>query len=162
MNIQNTSERHELFSKWVGDIANEKTKLYIQERIIKQMDWYSTKCKAYKARYQRWTTASIIISAAIPVTSVLADGELITKLLIALLGAAVTGISAYLSLHNYKDIWSVYSSNREWLLSTLYLYFNQVGMFGKEMDQEDRDAMLVDMCERCFQQEVKDWKSINE
>ena len=84
------------------------------------------------------------------------------KIVIAALGAAVTSISAYLNLQNYKDLWAKYRFNREWLLSTLYLYFNQVGAFGKDLSQEERDLMLIQMCEKCFQQEVSDWKSFNE
>ncbi len=41
MNNQNSSERDEVFLKWMNDIPNEKTRWYIQERVIKQMDWYS-------------------------------------------------------------------------------------------------------------------------
>lgn len=150
MSNQNVSERNEIFSEWIEDIANEKTRRYVQERVIKQMHWYRTKCKIYKAKYQHWTMISIILSGAIPVVSVLADGGIIAKILIASLGAAITCTSAYLNLKNYKEIWGIYRFNREWLLSTLYLYFNHVGVFGKEMDQENRDAMLIEMCEKCF------------
>ena len=162
MNNQNSSERDEVFLKWMNDIPNEKTRWYIQERVIKQMDWYRIKSAAYKMQYLRWTTGSIIISGVIPKASVLADGGIFVKIFIAALGAAVTSISAYLNLQNYKDLWAKYRFNREWLLSTLYLYFNQVGAFGKDLSQEERDLMLIQMCEKCFQQEVSDWKSFNE
>lgn len=162
MGSQNASERNEVFSKWIQDISNEKTRWYIQERIINQMDWYRTKSAVYKVKYLRWTTGSIILSGIIPIASVLADGGLAVKILIIALGAAVTGISAYLNLQNYRDMWGKYRFNREWLLSTLYLYFNQVGVFGKEVSQEKRDTMLIEICEKCFQQEVNDWKSFTE
>ncbi len=162
LNNQNSSERDEVFLKWMNDIPNEKTRWYIQERVIKQMDWYRIKSVAYKMQYLRWTTGSIIISGVIPIASVLADGGIFVKIFIAALGAAVTSISAYLNLQNYKDLWAKYRFNREWLLSTLYLYFNQVGAFGKDLSQEERDLMLIQMCEKCFQQEVSDWKSFNE
>lgn len=71
-------------------------------------------------QYLRWTTGSIIISGVIPIASVLADGGIFVKIFIAALGAAVTSISAYLNLQNYKDLWAKYRFNREWLLSTLY------------------------------------------
>lgn len=159
---QNSGDRNESLSKWVEDIENQKTKGYVQERIIKQMDWYRTKSMVYKIKYQRWTTCSIILSGIIPVVSILADGRIGIKLLIAALGSMVTGISAYLNLHNYKDLWGKYRFNREWLLSILYLYINQTGVFKKELSQESRDEMLIQMCEKCFQQEINDWKSLNE
>ena len=156
---QNAIERNKIFYEWVEDIPNEKTKGYVKERIIKQMDWYREKSAAYKMKYQSWTMVSIILSGTIPIASVLADGGLIVKILIAALGAAVTSINAYLNLQNYKELWNVYRFNREWLLSTLYLYFNKVGVFGGEMSQENRDIMLIEMCENCFRQEISDWRS---
>lgn len=154
------SERHELFQKWLESVENEKTRQYIQERVIKQMEWYRIKSKSYKIKYQRWMAASIILSGSIPIVSVFADGGVISKVIIAALGAMVTGISAYLSLHNYKELWNIYRVNREMLLSTLYLYFNNVGIFKKDLDQDCRDAMLIDICEKSFQQEYNSWKSV--
>jgi len=154
---QDVIERNNIFYQWIEDIPNEKTRGYVKERIIKQMDWYREKSAVYKAKYQHWTTVSIILSGAIPVASIFADGGLAVKVLITALGTAVTSISAYLNLQNYKDLWGVYRFNREWLLSTLYLYFNKVGAFGGEMSQENRDIMLIEMCENCFRQEVSDW-----
>ena len=154
------SERCEPFQEWLEDIENERTKRYIQERIIRQMDWYRTKCNAYKVKYQRWMTVSIILSSVIPVASIFANGGIAAKVLIAALGAAVTGINAYLSFRNYKNLWNTYRTNRELLLSTLYSYFNNAGIFGLETDQDKRDAMLIDVCEKSFQQEVTDWREI--
>ena len=79
LNNQNSNERDEVFLKWMNDIPNEKTRWYIQERVIKQMDWYRTKSAAYKIQYLRWTTGSIIISGVIPIASVLADGGLLGR-----------------------------------------------------------------------------------
>lgn len=155
-----SSERHEPFQEWLKDVTNEKTKRYIQERVIKQMDWYRSKSNICKVKYQRWTILSIILSGAIPIASVFANGELFMKVLIAALGAMITGISAYLSLQNYNKLWNIYRSNRELLLSTLYMYFNNTGIFGQETDQDKRDTILIETCEKYFQQEVLDWKSI--
>lgn len=157
-----SSERHEIFKIWIEGVTNKNTKQYIQERVIKQMDWYHTKSSIYKIKYQRWMTVSIIFSGIIPVASVFADGGIIVKVLISALGASVTGINAYLNLKNYKDLWNIYRSNRELLLRTLYLYFNGVGVFEKQKDQDSRDAMLIDMCENYFMQESNSWKKLIE
>lgn len=154
------SERHDMFQNWLKEVSNEKTRQYIEERVIKQMEWYRKKSSVCKAKYQHWMTVSIILSGSIPVVSVFADGGVIFKVIIAALGAAVTGIGAYLSLQNYKELWNIYRVNREMLLSTLYLYFNHVGVFNKDIDQNDRDAILIDLCERQFQQDFSSWKNI--
>lgn len=154
------NDRCEPFQEWLEGVENERTKRYIQERVIKQMDWYRTKCYTCKRKYQCWMTVSIILSGVIPVASIFANGALVAKVLIAALGAAVTGINAYLSLQNYKNLWNTYRRNRELLLSTLYLYFNNAGIFAKETDQNKRDEMLIDVCEKSFQQEITDWREI--
>lgn len=158
---QNESERHEMFQSWLKEVGNEKTRQYIEERVIKQMEWYRKKSSVCKTKYQHWMTASIILSGSIPVASIFADGGVVFKVIIAMLGAAVTGIGAYLNLQNYKELWSIYRVNREMLLSILYLYFNRVGIFNKDMDQDDCDAMLIDLCEKQFQQDFSSWKNIN-
>ena len=157
---ENISERDALFEEWIEDMENEKTKRYLKERVMRQLDWYHNKSNAYKTKYQRWMTASIVLSGSIPVASVLADGGIGIKVFIAILGAGVTSINAFLSLQNYKDLWNIYRTNRELIISTLYLYFNNVGIFGKEMDQDGRDAMLINMCEKYIGQEVSIWKGI--
>ncbi len=40
---QSGSERHDVFQKWLEDVENEKTRQYIQERVITQMEWYRKK-----------------------------------------------------------------------------------------------------------------------
>lgn len=154
------TDRCEPFKEWLEGVENERTKRYIQERVIKQMDWYRTKSYTCKRNYQCWMTVSIILSGVIPVASIFANGDIVVKALIAALGAAVTGINAYLSFQNYKNLWNTYRRNRELLLSTIYLYFNNAGIFGKETDQDKRDEMLIDVCEKSFQQEITDWREI--
>lgn len=158
MHKEMSNERQKPFEDWIEGVQNERTRRYIQERVIKQMDWYCTKCNVCKARYQRWMTASIMISGVIPVVSVFANSSIIFKVLIAALGASVTGISTYLTFQDYKNLWNTYRISREYLLSTLYLYFNHAGAFEGEADQDKRDRMLIDVCEKHFQQEVSDWR----
>lgn len=160
MRKETADERQKLFEDWIKDVENERTKRYIQERVIRQMDWYRIKCNVCKVRYQRWMIASIVISGIIPVASVFANSSVTFKVLIAALGAAVTGINAYLSFQNYKNLSNTYRISREYLLSTLYLYFNKAGAFEREENQDKRDMMLIDACEKHFQQEVTDWREI--
>lgn len=153
-------ERKKPFEDWLEGVENENTRRYIQERIIRQMDWYRAKCNACKAGYQRWMAISVLISAVIPVASVFASSSILYKALIAALGASVTGINAYLSFQNYKNLWNTYRISREYLLSTLYLYFTNAGAFEREADQDKRDLLLIDVCEKHFQQEATDWREI--
>lgn len=104
-------------------------------------------------------TFSICIGAMIPVLSIFADGAII-KILIAALGSAVTASNAYISLHNFKDLWMIYRSTREALLRTLYSYFNNAGIFSQNITQEEKDILLIDSCEEKMSYETDIWGSV--
>ncbi len=149
--------RDDAFSELINQVKNENTKDYIINRVVQQMKWYSSKSRSYKKKYYCWMTASIILGAFIPVVSVFADGSIWVKALLAALGAAVTACNAYLSLHNFKDLWVTYRKNRETLLRALYLYFNNVGFFSQSGTQEEKDALLITTCENLFSAETDAW-----
>jgi len=147
-------------STWIEKVQDPDTKQYILQRVMEQMNFYKTKSRAFKKKYNNWMTASIIISFLIPVVSVFADGSLVMKVVIAFLGGSITAITAYLRLHNYLELWSIYRNNREYLLSVLYSYFTATGIFRNIADQAGRDALLIETCENCFSAENKQWREL--
>lgn len=149
-------------SELIKQVQNEKTKDYITNRIVEQMKWYSSASRSCKQKYYRWMTATIVIGAFVPIVSVFADGSIGVKALLASLGAATTACNAYLSLHNFKDLWVDYRRARETLLRTLYLYFNNVGVFSQNGTQEEKDALLITICENVFSSENGGWQTIME
>lgn len=68
--------RDAALSNLIEQVQNEKTKDYITNRIVPQMEWYSNKSRSYKKKYYRWMTAVIMIGAFVPVVSVFADGSI--------------------------------------------------------------------------------------
>jgi hypothetical protein len=82
------------------------------------------------------------------------------KVIIALLGGGTAAITAYLRLHNYLELWGIYRNNREYLFSVLYSYFTTTGIFRKLSDQAERDALLIETCEGCFNSENKQWREL--
>jgi len=143
----------------IAQVQNGNTRDYITNRILPQMKWYSNKSRESKRQYYFWMTFSIFLGAMIPVVSVFADGAIWVKVLLAILGAAVTAINAYLSLHNFKDLWLTYRNIREALLRTLYCYFNHAGIFSQNDTQEEKDILLVSVCEEEISHETSDWLS---
>ena len=132
------------------------------------MDYYSKASRKNKKKFYQYMTASIILGAAIPVITVLADENLWTgfpllgvRFVITLLGASVTGINAYLALNNYKDLWLTYRDTRENLLRTLYFYFNNVEDFEKGT-QAEKDALLIRVCEKELAKENGGWRMLAE
>lgn len=149
--------REELLAGLIEQVQNNRTKDYIKNRILPQMKWYSDKSKENQKRYYFWMSFSIFIGALIPVFSIFADGAICVKVLIAALSSAVTASNAYLSLHNFKDLWMIYRNTRETLLRTLYCYFNNAGIFSQNISQDEKDILLIDSCEEKISYETNIW-----
>lgn len=164
MNNQNTngdggSPRDAALTALIGQVQSGKTRDYISNRILPQMKWYSSKSGENRKKYHFWMTCAIVLGAMIPVASVFADGPVWVRALIAVLGAAVTACNAYLSLHNFRDLWLTYRNTREALLRTLYCYFNDAGIFSQNVSQEEKDILLINVCEEEMSRENSGWIS---
>lgn len=165
MNNQDNIEYHghtrdELLTGLITQVQNGNTKDYITNRILPQMKWYNNKSKENKKKYHFWMTCSIILGAMIPVVSVFADGAIWVKVFLAVLGAAVTAINAYISLHSFRDLWLTYRNTREALFRILYCYFSNAGIFSQNGTQEEKDILLVNVCEEEIGGETGSWLSI--
>lgn len=156
---ENKESRDSSLTDMVEQVQSEKIRNYINGRVIPQMKWYSSKSRECKRKYYRCMTISILLGILIPVISVFADGAIEVKALLAFLGAAVTADNAYLSLHNFKDLWLDYRITRERLLRTLYCYFNDAGIFLQGNTQAEKDVLLVNVCEEELIRENNGWQS---
>lgn len=151
--------RDEALDPLIDQVENEHTKDYIRNRVVPQMKWYSKKSAECKRNYQRAMVGTIVLGALIPVVSVIADGEIWTKVVLAALGAGVTAINAYIALHKFEQLWLSYRSTREGLLRILYYYFNNAGVFRSPQTQEERDLLLINTCEDMLSSENNIWKA---
>lgn len=137
-------------------VESQFTKDYIVNRLIPQMVWYNKKSAQHREEFMRGMIASGVLSALIPVATVLAEGDLLQpmRVLIAVLGAGVSIISTYLSVCQSKDLWITYRKCRESLLQTLYKYFNNVDEFSHPNTQAEKDALLIHICEETLSYEI--------
>ena len=148
-----TKRNNDEFDFWINSMADENMKNYIKYRIIKQIDWFEVKGRYCKNKYQRFMFASIIISSVIPVLSIFADGSVLMKTVIAILGSVVSVIGSYITLQNYKELWGEYVGKKSILQNMLYMNFNCRGDFDIE-DEKERNGKLIDTCESYFIQNV--------
>ncbi|MBD5096127.1 MAG: DUF4231 domain-containing protein [Lachnospiraceae bacterium] len=148
-----TERNNDEFDFWLNDMTDENMKNYIKYRIIKQIDWFEVKGRYCKNKYQGFMFASIIISSIIPVLSIFADGSVLMRTVIAILGSVVSVIGSYITLQNYKELWVEYVSKKSILQNAFYMYFNCRGDFDVENDKE-RNGKLIDICENYFLQKV--------
>lgn len=151
--------RNAVLGDLIAQVQSEKIKSYISNRLMPQMEWYSSKGRECKKKYYRWTVGTIVLGALIPVVSVLADGNIIVKVILVALGSIATACDAYIAMHNFKELWITYRSLREKLLRTLYFYFNNAGVFAQESTQEAKDVLLVNICENEMSAESSEWMS---
>lgn len=154
------SAAREDLSEWIEAVEDPRTKHYLNDRVIKQMDFYSKRSESNKKKYSFWMTLSIINSLLIPVLSIFADVNLFMKAVIAFLGGTTAAIMAYLRLHNYLELWSIYRSHKEYVYSILYSYFTEAGIFRNLADQSERDTLLIETCEDCFRLENRQWMAV--
>ena len=138
-------------------VESDKTKDYIEKRLLDQIKYYGKSSKKSKSYYQILMLASILISASIPVCAAFVDDTSPFKIPIAILGATVTAINAILSMQNYRDLWVTHRGVRQDLEHTLYFYFNNVDEFSKKGTQEEKDARLIEICESILDEEKKKW-----
>ena len=150
------SSRDAAIRKRVMQIEDEETRNYLLDRVLPQMKWYSTKSAQYQTMYYHLMAATILMGALIPVFSLGANSAAV-KVIIALLGASVTAINAYIALHNYRDLWVTYRNTREDLIHHLYCYFNRAGVF---TSSENLDVLLVNVCEDTLSKENGGWTTI--
>lgn len=155
----NNNERNAALDVSIVQVQNERTKSYIANRLMPQMEWYSRKGRECKKQYHFWTTVTILLGALIPVVSVFADGNIWIKAILVALGSIVTACNAYETMHNYKELWITYRNIREQLLRTLHFYFNNAGVFAQESTQEAKDLLLVNICENEMSNESDEWRS---
>lgn len=150
------NRRNDDLDSWIQRISNENLRYYIEHRVLPQMEFYSNKSQKYKSIYFSCMNASIFISFLIPVVSVFSNGSTLMKAVISALGAALAGITAYLSIHNYKDLWESYRAVREQTYTVLLFYFTSSGVFcGKKPEEQER--LVIELCEEIFKSENQVW-----
>lgn len=159
MGMGQPNQRNDELNSWIEKISDENLKHYVRHRVLPQMQFYSDKSQKCKSLYFKWINASIFISFLIPVASVFSDGSIFMKAIIAALGAAIAGITSYLSVHNYKSLWESYRSIREQTYTVLLFYFTSSGAFSGKQPKE-QDHLLIELCEQIFKAENHTWKEI--
>lgn len=160
MKKEHNYSRNEAIQPLIEQVKAQNTKNYIKTRIIPQMEYYSRASRNCKRKYKAWKTALIVFSALVPIASIFADGSVAMKVIIAVVGSVVTAINTYLALENFRDLWYSYRTSREILLSILYRYLHNSGEFAYVESQENKDSLLIKICENEMTRESANWAEI--
>lgn len=149
------------FMYYLDSMENGNLKAYIEKRVIGQIKWYDKKSSKNQFWYKICMIISIIMSACIPVLTLMLDlpHGIIIKIIISTLSSSITGISAIIALYNYRELWVQYRTNCEILKSTLFRFFTRSGEF-KELEDTKVYDVLITSCENYIVKEFETWGSI--
>lgn len=129
---------------------------YIEKRVEEQAEWHSKKATKYKKLYYSFMITSIVVSAMIPVVSLLVDYCSYLNIVVALMGAIVSIISGIVSLTQYYSNWMKYRITSEQLKRNLYLYETKM----KPFNEENRFEILVEITENIIMENNDTWYRI--
>lgn len=149
------TSRNEAMMELAKSVEDEKTREYITKRLLPIMQWYADEASKHMRLYRRWSVASLIASASIPVVSLFPSDAVGSKVVIAVLGALVTFISAYLLLYDAKNVWVTCRDTRETLNSIFYQYYTGKGVFANCCNQEERNGKLIEASEDIINRDVQ-------
>ena len=135
--------------------SDEIMRNYLLKRLIPQMQWLSKTAKKNQKKYYALMTCSIAISAMIPVASIFSTEDKMISMIVALMGAIVTFINAYIMLFDAKNVWVNCRDVRENLNSFFYQYYCCTGTFEDCSDQAERNKRMVELCEDALNNEVQ-------
>lgn len=149
------------FKYYLENMKDLEMKTYIEERVIRQINWYEKKSNKNQFWYKVLMVISIIMSACIPVLTLMLDlsSGIKIRIIISILSSGVTGISAIIALYNYRELWVQYRTNCEILKSVLYRFFTKSGEF-KDLDDTKIYNILISSCENYIIKEFETWGSI--
>ena len=85
---------------------------------------YSKKARDNKLRYRFYQIIIMLISATIPLVNLTNNLDLQTRIISALLGAAILIITGITQLEKYQENWIVYRTTAELLKKEKYFYKN--------------------------------------
>lgn len=149
--MKNTN--YNISSEFNLDLLKTYEKSYINNRVIKQMEWYDNKALSMQSHYKKLSILSFCLSSVIPILALI-QSSFVNKIIVAILGSAVSIINYILNICTYKDLWVKYRTNCELLKSRLHLYLNL-----QERNQEKFNE-FVQECETCFTDEFNSWNDI--
>ena len=133
---------------------------YVLHRIEGQISYYERKSSIYKKRYFRFSIATIVLNAMIPILSLfLPDANLVPKMIITVISSITTILTGVLAITGTKELWMRYRTNASGLTATLHQYYAQTGIFAGKTPEE-AFLLMSSVCEAQMQDEYKQWDQI--
>lgn len=139
---------------------------YLEERYLKQMDYYKLGSAKNQKKYKRFQWFLIILSALTPVFAALstlgsnltASTEIYIKILVVVTSSIVAILTTGLKTFNYQELWTKYRSTYEKLKPEIHYYDFNVGPYAV-MDI-DKESIFVARVEAILDGEHTLWHPV--
>lgn len=119
---------------------------YSEDRLDGQIKYYSDTASKNKSNFHRLQITIIIVSALIPVVNIIDFASFEIRLISAILGAIIVGITGIIQLKKYHENWIVFRSTEEAMKKEKYTYENNAGEYSGLSDEE-KDKRIVENIE---------------
>ena len=128
---------------------------YIENRLDRQIEWYSNKSATNKKLYISSRIIEIISAATIPFLSGMGDKISYSAWIIGSLGLLIAIIASLNSLFKYQENWIEYRSTVEQLKHEKFLYLTSTQPY----DNKNKFSVLVKSVESLISKEHSKWLS---
>lgn len=126
---------------------------YLNTRLDSQIHWYSQKSQSAQRWFKRCKMAEILLSASIPMITLLFWPCLDSKYIVSAIGSILTILSACHGLYQWQEHWIEYRHTAETLKREKFLYLTRSGIY----KTEDAFSILVYRCEQIIGKENTIW-----
>jgi len=136
-------------------VLNEQ---YMTERLNPQINYYNKKSVSCQRKYHALSIGNIVLTALIPVITMLSNDFSCAKYTVALAGAVASILSSVLLLKKYKETWLECRITCEILISERETYRHSAGVY-KTLPEDERDTHFIERCEEIMSSEHSNWAS---
>ncbi len=138
---------------------------YVQERYLKQLEYYSKLSAKNQGKYNKFQWILIILSALTPVFAALGsfkpdliggiDLKSTLNLMVIVVSVIVAILTTGLKTFNYQELWASYRSTYELLKPEIHYYNFNVGPYGAT--GVDKESLFVTRIEGVLNAEHVNW-----
>ncbi len=159
MQSNGNPDTHNINNKQTDPPNPEKN--YEDDRLEEQLKWHSKKSRDNKLRYRFYQIIIMLISATIPLVNLTNNLDLQTRIISALLGAAILIITGITQLEKYQENWIVYRTTAELLKKEKYFYKNGAAEYAN-LDDNAKRKLLVERIESLISSETNKYFTIHQ
>ncbi|WP_394772131.1 DUF4231 domain-containing protein [Mucilaginibacter sp.] len=137
---------------------------YVEDRYIKQMDYYQQASAKNQKKYKQFQWVLIILSALTPVIAALNGVKsgainiyplINVNILVVTVSSIVAILTTGLKTFNYQELWIKYRSTYEKLKPEIYYYNFNIGPYAA--NDVDRESVFVTRIEAILDTEHTQW-----